>query len=145
VNQSLYEAVGGQDAIITLAHAWHRRCLADPLASHPFSHPGLHAQHTDRLAAYWSEAWGGPPLFTETMGDESHVVRLHSGNGAHPELDERCIELFALALADADIPVDLRPTLEQYFREATKRMDRYPASPDDVPAGLPLPHWPPAD
>jgi hemoglobin len=145
VKQSLYEAVGGRDAVLNLAHAWHRRCLADPLASHPFSHPGLHPEHTDRLAAYWAEAWGGPPVFSQTLGDETHVIRLHSGNGKHPELDERCIELFVLALEDAEIPVDLRPTLEQYFREATERMDRYPASPGDVPDGLSIPHWPPAE
>jgi hemoglobin len=144
VTLSLYEAVGGADAVSALAHAWHQRCLADPLAAHPFSDPGLHAAHTDRLAAYWAEAWGGPPVYSDTIGDESQVLRMHAGNGAHPELDERCIELFALALVDAGIPTDLRPTLEQYFREATQRMDRFPASPDDVPAGLSIPRWPPA-
>jgi hypothetical protein len=38
---------------------------------------------TDRLAAYWAEALGGPELFTGRYGDETAVVRMHSGNGEH--------------------------------------------------------------
>src|SRR5215471_1825447 len=58
--ESLYEAVGGADALLKLAHAWHRRCLDDPIANHPFSHPGIHPQHTERLAAYLGEALRAP-------------------------------------------------------------------------------------
>ena len=29
---SVYEAAGGAPAMLTLAHAWHQRCLADPEA-----------------------------------------------------------------------------------------------------------------
>ncbi len=142
MKQSLYDAVGGHDAVTALALAWHRRCLADPLASHPFSHPDLHPQHIERLAAYWAEAWGGPAAYTATMGDESRVQRMHAGNGDHPDLDQRCMELFGLALADAGIPVDLRTSLQHYFADAVERMAHHPQSAAEVPAGLPLPHWP---
>ena len=37
------------------------------------------------------------------MGDHSLVVRLHSGNGEHAELDRRSEECLALALDDAGI------------------------------------------
>src|SRR6476659_5033280 len=84
---TIFEAVGGYDALLRLAHAWHERCLADPVASHPFGHPG----HLARLAAYWAEALGGPAGYTAAMGDHSHVLRLHAGNGEHHELDERAI------------------------------------------------------
>lgn len=86
---SVYEATGGSEALIALAHAWHRRCLADPVVSHAFSHPGQHPEHTERLAAYWGEALGGPPAYTDLAVDESHVLRLHAGNGDHQEMDER--------------------------------------------------------
>ena len=43
---SLYEAVGGFDAILALCRRWHQLCLADPIAAHPFEH-GLHPQHKD--------------------------------------------------------------------------------------------------
>jgi hemoglobin len=139
--RTLYEAVGGYEALLRLSYAWHRRCMADPVASHPFSHPGQHPQHSERLAAYWAEAFGGPTNFTDTMADESSVVRMHVGNGEHHELNEICIALFAKAVEDAEMPEDTREPLVAYFRWATEEMMGEPRSKDSVPDGLPLPHW----
>src|SRR5690606_26892538 len=50
--RSIYETMGGADAVLALAEAWHGRCLADPILSHPFARE-IHPQHTERLAAYW--------------------------------------------------------------------------------------------
>jgi hemoglobin len=142
MNQTIYEAAGGRQAFIDLAHAWHARCLADPVVSHAFSH-GFHPQHTERLAAYWAESLGGPPDYTKLIGDESFVVRLHSGNGQHQEMDDRAQLCFALALDDAGLPSDeaLRATLKAYFSWATAAMFAYPKSATDVPPGLRIPQW----
>lgn len=142
MTQTIFEAAGGHQALLNLAHAWHERCLDDPIVSHAFSH-GYHPQHTERLAAYWTEALGGPSAYTDSLGNETNVVRLHSGNGEHREMDERAQTCFALALDDADLPDDprLRSTLKAYFRWATERMSAYPQSPDDVPGGLTLTRW----
>ena len=77
------------------------------------------------------------------MGDHSHVLRLHAGNGEHPELDERAIACFDAALGDADLPDDerLHATLRDYFRWGTALMATHPDTPDDVAPGLALPHW----
>lgn len=72
---SVYEAAVGYDAFVRLAEAWHERVLADPVVSHAFSH-GFHPEHTERLAAYWAEALGGPPAFSSCGGDESSVIRM---------------------------------------------------------------------
>jgi len=141
VDQTLYDAVGGRDALLALARAWHRRCLDDPMANHPFSHPGLHPQHVERLAAYWCESLGGPADYTATMGDHLTVMRMHAGEGDHPELDERALELFVLAMADVGIPEAARPALEGYFWQVMTTMAAYPDSPDDVPEDLAFPHW----
>ena len=77
-------------------------CMADEVVSHAFSH-GYHPQHTERLAAYWAEALGGPTSYSETYGDETSVVRLHSGNGPHEEMDRRAISCFDQALADVGL------------------------------------------
>jgi hemoglobin len=139
--KSLFEAVGGAEGLLRLAHAWHRRCVDDPIANHPFSQPGIHPQHTERLAAYLGEALGGPRIYTQEMGDESHVCRLHAGNGRHDELDERCIELFELALQDIGVSEDCRTCVAKYFRHATRTMASYPDNKDQVPKRLPLPRW----
>jgi hemoglobin len=77
------------------------------------------------------------------MGDHSHVLRMHSGNGEHHEMDRRAIACFAQALDDAGLPEDerLRSTLKGYFAWGTSAMGAHPESPDAVPADLPLPRW----
>jgi hemoglobin len=94
---TLYEQVGGFDAILALTTRWHALCLQDPLAAHPFEHP-LHPKHDERLAAYLAEAFGGPELYSAGYGDESSMQRLHAGNGVHVELDEACLTAFDRAL-----------------------------------------------
>jgi hemoglobin len=137
---TLYESLGGFDALLALCRRWHELCLADPLAAHPFEH-GLHPQHDERLAAYFAEVTGGPKLYTAGYGSESSMHRLHAGNGEHVELDERCLALFVQALADVHVPTGPAARLASHFRRATEAQRTYAGSAQDVPANLPLPHW----
>ena len=133
-----------------LADAWHTRVMADEEVSHAFSH-GYRPDHSERLAAYWAEALGGPPLYSPLYGDETSVVRIHSGNGAHEEMDRRAIACFDQALADIGLAEAatgpardgrLRQVLHDYFAWATDTtMSRYHDSAADVPDGLQVPHW----
>lgn len=137
---SIFEAAGGAETFAALAEAWHRRVMADPVVSHAFSH-GFHPRHGERLAAYWTEALGGPREYSRQYGDESFVLRLHSGNGEHREMDSRAVACFAQALDDVGLPAGVRQPLLDYFAWATGAMAAYPESPEDVPAGLNIPRW----
>jgi hemoglobin len=141
--QSVYEAAGGSAGLRRLAAAWHTRVMADEIVSHAFSH-GFHPQHTERLAAYWGEALGGPPAYSGTYGDETSVVRIHSGNGPHEEMDRRAIACFDQAMRDAglDPGAPLWQVLHDYFAWATTNtMSRYHESADEVPDGMSIPRW----
>jgi hemoglobin len=140
---SVYEAAGGAAGMLALAHAWHRRCLADPEAEHPFNHPNLHPQHTERLAAYWGEMLGGPDAYSRDLASVAHMVRMHSGNGPHPELDAATERCFALALDDAGIHADerLRSTLVDWFAWSNQVVNHTYERPELVPDDLTLPHW----
>jgi hemoglobin len=141
--ETLYEAIGGDDKVLSLAAAWHARVMADEIVSHAFSH-GFHPRHTERLAAYWAEAFGGPTRYSDLYGNESEVVRMHSGNGPHEEMDRRAIDCFDAALADVGLADDdrLRRVLHDYFEwTTTSTMARYHRSEDDVPDGLTIPRW----
>ena len=117
--QSVYDAAGGDDGVLRLADAWHRRVLADEVVGHAFSH-GFHPQHTARLAAYWGEALGGPSAYSNSYGDETSVVRMHSGNGEHDDMDRRAIACFDQALDDAGFTAEpLRQVLHDYCAWAT--------------------------
>ena len=100
--QSVFEAAGGGQGLLRLAEAWHSRVMADEVVSHAFSE-GFHPQHSERLAAYWAEALGGPAAYSGSYGDETSVVRVHSGNGAHAELDRRAIACFGQAMQDVGL------------------------------------------
>ncbi|GAA4108985.1 group II truncated hemoglobin [Knoellia locipacati] len=140
---STYEAAGGADGMLALAEAWHRRVLADPVVSHAFSH-GFREDHTERLAAYLGEALGGPRTYTASMGTESEVVRMHSGNGVHEEMDALALAAWDGALADCglDRDVELARTLHDYFADGIRRMAQHHDTPDTVPDGLALERWP---
>ena len=141
--QTVYEAAGGTDGMLRLAIAWHARVMADEVVSHAFSH-GFHPEHGQRLAAYWAESLGGPTMYSECYGDETFVVRLHSGNGPHEEMDHRAIACFDQALVDVGLASDdrLQQVLHDYFAWATTTtMSRYHRSAEDVPDGLRIPRW----
>jgi hemoglobin len=141
--RTVYEVAGGREGLLRLAAAWHRRVLADEMVSHAFSH-GFDPHHTDRLAAYWAEALGGPPAYSDSYGDETSVVRMHSGNGPHPDMDEQAISCFDQALLDTGLAADegLRQVLHDYFAWATTTtMARYHDSVADVPDDLSIPRW----
>lgn len=141
-NNTLFEAIGGSARILRLAQAWHERVLADEVVAHAFSH-GFHPQHTERLAAYWGEAWGGPPAYSERYGSEASVVRMHSGNGQHEEMDRRAIACFDQAMEDIELADSaLRRVLHDYFVwTTTTTMAAYPNNTDNIPDDLKIPRW----
>jgi hemoglobin len=140
---TVYEAAGGAEGMLALAGAWHDRVMADEVVSHAF-HSGYLPDHKERLAAYWAEALGGPAAYSGRYGDETSVVRIHSGNGVHEEMDQRAIACFDQALTDTGLDRDdrLRQVLHDYFAWATTTtMARYHDSADDVPEDLGIPRW----
>ena len=140
---TVYETAGGIGGLRRLAQAWHARVMADEEVSHAFSH-GYRPDHSERLAAYWAEALGGPPMYSPRYGDETSVVRIHSGNGPHEEMDRRAISCFDRALEDAGLAADgrLRQVLHDSFaRATTTTMARYHRSAADVPDGRAIPRW----
>ena len=139
---TVYEAAGGAEGLRRLAGAWHARVMSDEVVSHAFSH-GLHSDHSERLADYWAESLGGPTKYSDSHGDETSVVRMHSGNGPHEEMDRRAIDCFDQALEDVGVGDErLRRVLHEYFAWATTTtMARYHRSDHDVPDGLGIPQW----
>ena len=140
---TLYEFAGGEAAFEPFARALHARCLADPELNHPFSHPGQHPEHNQRVAAYLAEAFGGPAKYTGGMGDQAHVVWLHSGNGDMSDLGRRFVDCFMLAADDAGWPddPDFRAVIRDYIERSVSEVALSHPDDTDIPLDLPLPHW----
>jgi hemoglobin len=143
VRPTLFEFAGGEPAFLALATAHHQRCLGDPELNHPFSHPGQHPQHVERLAAYWAEVMGGPPRYSQTCGDQSGLLHMHAGNGDMSDLGRRFVDCFVNAADDAGLPADpeFRTALRAYMEWAVEEMLAYPSPDAVVPAGLAMPRW----
>jgi hemoglobin len=143
VRPTLFEFAGGQPAFLALAAAHHARCVDDPELNHPFSHPGQHPQHVERLATYWAEVLGGPPLFSQSCGDQSAVLHMHAHNGDMGDLGERFVRCFDLALDDAALPgdPDFRAALHDYMRWAVDDVLSYSSADAVVAPGAPMPRW----
>jgi hemoglobin len=139
---SVYEAAGGASAFLALATAHHARCLADPVLEHPFSH-GVRPDHVERLAAYWSEVFGGPPRFSSEFGGHSGMLGIHAGQGMGPDLGARFVACFVAAADDAGLPPDpeLRAALRTYMEWATGQMYAYNDRGSVVPPDMPMPRW----
>jgi len=143
---TLYEFAGGDPALRALARAHHANCVADPVLNHMFDRDDNHPQHVERLAAYWAEVLGGPRAYSESCGDQSHVLALHSGNGPvdSTDLGSRFHACFVQALDDAGLPDDpeFRSALSAYMDWAVVDVL---SGPEDDPArvepGLPMPRW----
>ncbi len=143
MRESLYEFAGGDQALLALARAHHERCVADPELNHPFSHPGQHPQHVERLAAYWAEVLGGPPTYSEQCGNQSALLAMHAGNGpGMNELGARFVACFDAAMDDAGLPGDpaFRDALHRYMEWAVADVLAHPEL-ADVPERTEMPRW----
>jgi hemoglobin len=140
---TLFEFAGGEAAFLALARAHHERCLADQELNHPFSHEDQHPQHVERLAAYWAEVMGGPPIYSEMCGDESGVLAMHAGNGDMGDLGERFLDCFVRAMDDVALPDDpaFREAMRAYMRWAVDNVLQYSPVNAVVPARLRMPRW----
>ena len=138
----MFEFAGGSPAFLSLAAAFHRRCLEDPVLAHPFSHPG-NPDHVHRLADYWAEVFGGPRRYSESFGGHSAMLGIHAGQEAEDDLGVRFVACFVQAADDAGLPddVEFRSWLRHYMEWAVAEVMSYSPSGSSVPADLPTPEW----
>lgn len=139
---TIYEAAGGAATFEALAAAHHRRCLADPVLNHPFSHPG-HPEHVNRLAAYWAEVLGGPPTFSTECDSQGGMLGLHAHNGMGDDLGARFVQCFVDSFDEAGIPDDaeLRAAMRAYMEWAVTDVLAYSPKDAVVPQDAPMPRW----
>jgi hemoglobin len=143
VRPTLFDFAGGEAAFLALAAAHHARCLADPELNHPFSHEDQNPQHIERLAAYWGEVMGGPASYSRSMGDQTSLLDMHSGNGDITDLGRRFVTCFVQAMDDAGLPADpdFRAAMTGYMRWAVDDVLLYSDPGSLVPGGVAIPQW----
>ncbi len=75
-SRSIADAFGGPEAFVRLAKAMHERMARDPLLAPRFAQP--RATHVPHLAAWLTEVFGGPRLYSALHGDIAPILVRHA-------------------------------------------------------------------
>lgn len=86
---------------------------------------------------------GGPPVYSQSCGDEAGVLRMHAGNGDIGDLGERFLACFVQALDDAKLPDDpaFRRAMRAYMTWAADNVLSCETEDDVVAARNEPPRW----
>ncbi len=139
---TLFEWAGGREAFHRMINAFYDRVERDELLS-PFFPGGVHADHRNHVATWWSEVFGGPAGYTEAFGGYERMLAKHRGLGITDEQRFRFASLMSLAADDAGMPKDpeFRSALMAYLEWGT-RLAVENSQPDAaVIEHAPVPRW----
>lgn len=139
---TIYEFAGGADAFLALAAATTERCIEDPELNHAFAQE-LNPRHDENLAAYWAEVFGGPKMYSASLGGHSGMLAIHAGHGTPEEWADRFEACFLAALDDARLPEDaeFRQAMRAYIHWATRDVNKYGPVGARVEPDQPMPRW----
>ncbi|GAA4847493.1 group II truncated hemoglobin [Kitasatospora terrestris] len=140
--QSLYQAIGGADALHRLTEAFYEAVLADEVLAPVFA--DFTPTHTEHVAVWLAEVFGGPDRFTTELGGHQRLLRSHLGLRITEEQRLRWMELMGDAVR-AELPADerLRTRVMEYFDWGTKIALQVSADPAGTDLGDPgpTPRW----
>ncbi|KRV46565.1 globin [Wenjunlia vitaminophila] len=139
---TLYEAVGGIDALRRLSNTFYEGVLGDPVLAPVFE--SFTRTHIDHVAVWLAEVFGGPARFTAELGGHQGLLRSHLGLSITEEQRTRWMELMADAVGK-ELPDDetLRTRVLEYFDWGTRIARDVSADPvgQDLGEPGPTPRW----
>ena len=139
---TLYEAVGGADALRRLSETFYEGVLADPLLAPVFA--DFTPTHVEHVAVWLAEVFSGPADFTAGHGGHQALLRAHLGLGITEEQRLRWMELMTAAV-EKELPDDalLRRRVLEYFDWGTRIAEDVSASAPGTDLGDPgpTPRW----
>ncbi|NDZ12596.1 globin [Variovorax sp. WS11] len=140
---SLYEWVGGIDALERLTARFYEQVRADELLAPVFAHMG--GDHPAHVAAFLGEVLGGPAAYSQRHGGHPHMIRQHLGRQLTQAQRRRWVGLL-LETADAlDMPEDpeFRSSLVGYLEWGSRLavINSQPGATVDAEAQMPKWGW----
>ncbi len=108
---SLFEHVGGDEALHRLEELFYDKVLADPVLRSVF--PQRQPGHVEHLMWFTAESFGGPDRFSRQLGFE-YLINVHRHLAITDEQRDRFVALYLEAIDQADLPRD------EPFREAIR-------------------------
>ncbi|WP_075098002.1 antibiotic biosynthesis monooxygenase [Sandaracinus amylolyticus] len=138
---TIFDAAGGVATFFRLAHEMHARMKADALLGPHFARAA--ESHVPHLAMWLVEVFGGPKLYSETLGDIAPILRRHAGLRIDDAQRERFVRVAADAAAHVVADVRAREAIVRYVAWGA-RVAQENSAPERVPnaqAGVPTWGW----
>lgn len=101
---TLYEWVGGAEALDRLMEAFYRRVRADDILAPLFAR--MTDDHPHHVALWFGEVFGGPPAYTQERGGFAAMRSRHVGKDIQPEQRARWVALLLQAADEVGLPDD---------------------------------------
>ena len=139
---TLYEWAGGGPALRRLIDCFYDRVERDEMLS-GFFPGGVSEEHRAHVAAWWSEVFGGPAVYTDELGGYERMLAHHRNLGITAEQRHRFASTMSLAADDADLPADpeFRAALVGYLEWGTRLALENSQPGAEVVEHAPVPRW----
>lgn len=138
---TLYEWVGGSDALHRLTETFYRHVRDDDLLAPLFAHMG--PDHPHHVAMWLAEVFGGPADYTGKRGGYPHMVERHLGKAITEPQRRRWVNLIQDAADEVGLPTDpeFRAAFLGYLEWGTRLAVHNSQPGADVVRKAPVPHW----
>jgi CDGSH-type Zn-finger protein/truncated hemoglobin YjbI len=139
---TLFEWAGGFPALLRMTRIFYGKYVPqDPLVGPLFAE--MSPDHPERVAAWLSEVFGGPKLYSERCGGYSRMISQHVGKCITEEQRARWVKMLCQSADDAMLPDDaeFRAAFVAYL-EWGSRIGRENSQQHAVPPpNMPVPRW----
>jgi len=136
---SIYADVGGTGTFFRLAHEMHERMCSDDLLGAKFSRAA--ETHVPHLAMWLIEVFGGPRIYSETLGDIGAMLRRHADQAITEDERARFVAIAKAAIAAHVKHPNAALAIARYFEWGSKIAveNSRPGHAPDLSA--PVPTW----
>ncbi|MDX6539271.1 MAG: hemoglobin [Gaiellales bacterium] len=142
MGESIYDHMGGSEALRRLMHIFYGKVRLDPLLEPLFG--AMPDDHPDHVALWLGEVFGGPADYTATRGGYPNMVLAHINRDIGDEQRTRWVELLYSSLDEAGLPDDerFRHTFRSYIEWGTRLAQRNSQIGFTPPRQAQVPAWP---
>lgn len=139
---TLYAWAGGEQALGRMIDCFYDRVEQDDLLASLFP-GGVSTEHRRHVTLWWTEVFGGPPRYTETLGGYERMLRHHRGLGITVDQRRRFVCLMSIAADDAGLPdhPEFRSALLAYLEWGTRLALHNAQQDSEVVEHAPVPRW----
>ena len=138
---TLYEWLGGIDALNRLSTRFYQHVKDDSLLSPVFAHMG--DNHPAHVAAFLAEVLGGPKTYSQQHGGHPHMIQRHLDRHLSQEQRRRWVSLLLETADELGMPDDpeFRSALVGYLEWGSRLAVINSQTGATVDPNAPMPRW----